>query len=58
MEFHCIYNDKFDSPRHGKSFSMFWAEKAVLIESTNNTSNMSTANEGELNDYLHAKVPT
>ncbi len=58
IRFTAIYDDKFDLPKHDKSFSTFWAEKAGLIESTNNTSRMSSANEGELNDYLRTNVPT
>ncbi len=57
-QFHCIYDDKFNSRKHDKSSSTFWAEKAGLIESTNGISNMSSANEGESHDYLHADVPT
>ena len=30
-QFHCIFDDKFDSIKHDKNFSSVWAEKAGLM---------------------------
>lgn len=56
-QFHCVYDDRFDSPKEDKNFSTFWAEKAGLIEPRDDSHDTGTS-EGASPDYLRATIPT
>lgn len=55
-QFHCVFDDQFNSPKLDHHFSTFWAEKAGLLESKSGSID-SEAPEGVAHDYLHTPIP-
>ncbi len=49
-QFHCVYDDKFDSPKHDVSFLTFCVEKAGLID--------SRENKAEARESMQQNIPT
>ena len=54
-QFHCVYDDQFDTAGRDKNFSKTWAEKAGLVESSSNVDNDEAESFPE---YRQTTVPS
>jgi len=57
-QFHCVFDDKFESPKNDESFSTFWAERAGLMDSTSEEREETTHATSIPRNYLEVDVPT
>jgi hypothetical protein len=53
-QFHCVFDDQFDSPKTDKNFSNVWAEMAGLLDGTRVT---QEDNGEEIKKYLRQPIP-
>jgi hypothetical protein len=55
-QFHCVFDDNFDTPSQDANFSSVWEEKAGFRDSTAIPPERGEANHGQ-KEYLHKEIP-